>query len=115
MPIPLMMGIALPGNADLESLNERESLPPLFNQVCIGEKIRHTRWNRLQRCLEKPRQADQRRLHVKLRQWISFRNQLVNSLARGKERDQESGTLDNDGSTPLLNQWGIADELEHVA
>ena len=115
MPIPLVIRIALPRNADLDTVDGCKPLLPLFDQAGIGEKIWSRGGNGFKGCLEKSRQTHQGRVHVELRRQIAFRNQPVDPRAGGEERNEHSRTLNDDCPAALLDQRRVADELQHVA
>src|SRR5262249_5493394 len=115
MAIASMLETALPGDADLEAADWAELTAPVLDQRLIGAEVGNLGRDGSQGRAEDARQAHQGSLYRELRQCVIASEQLRDTLAARQEPDQRSLAGHDHAAAALLDQRGVADELEHVA
>jgi hypothetical protein len=108
-------GAALPGDADLEAGTGGQLPAPAFDQGGIGAEVGDGGGDGTQVGAEDQRQAQQRRVDVERRQGVALGRQAVDARAGPQQPEQRPLAGDDDGQAALLDEGGVADELQGVA
>ncbi len=110
-----MLGVPLPGNADLETRDRAEFCPPVLDERRVGEKVRD-------RCRYVPKdrvkdagQAQERSLDVEGRQFLSSSHQPIDARTTCQERQERPWAFNDHGPASLFDQGNVADELDGIA
>ena len=115
VPVVLVDGTSLPGDADLEGGEFAELGSPVLGALGIGIKVWHTGWDCGQGRSQDARYAQERRMDVKRGQRASSLNQPINPRTTSQESDERFRARHQNVATALFDQRREADELQRVA
>src|SRR5262249_33127967 len=109
------LGIAVPGDANLETRVGTEPVAPGLHEFGLGVEIGDLGWHALQGGSEESRQAQQGGVDVVLRQGFSLGHQPLDAGAAPQEADQGWLAGQDDTAAALVDQRGVPDELQRIA
>src|SRR6187401_937925 len=111
----MKIGTTLPGDSDAETGILLQSIPPSRNKVHVGMKIATLARNRVERCLEDTRNAQQRNPKIEVRYARPLGNEFVDAVAMFEQTQQRFLATDNRTSALSPEDASVPDELNGVA
>ena len=113
--IQLILGIALPGDADLETADGAELAGAKVPSIGLGEQVGDIGRHRRQGGPEEPRQAQQGDVEVELGEGVSLGHQPPRCRSCRPGAHQRRLARHDHPAAALLHQGGVPEELEGIA
>src|SRR5438445_6170967 len=109
-----MIDTSLPNNADLEAAKCSQFPAPTFDEVGVGGEVRHLSGDGSQRCAEKTRQAQQRRVDAERRDHFSLDEQAIDVETTAQQPVQWPRAHHYHAPAAAADERDVADELQRI-